>query len=114
MAVPSAATLRALELLSADERNAVYIISGRDGDFLERHLGFLERVGISAEHGGYIRERGEKEWVNFTESMDMSWMGEVVGVFRYYTEVSGFFWWFWGGADGCVVGRWVEDDGESY
>ncbi|KAJ6470386.1 hypothetical protein C8R45DRAFT_937298 [Mycena sanguinolenta] len=42
MAVPSAATLSALERLSADPRNVVYIISGRDGEFLEQHLGHLK------------------------------------------------------------------------
>ncbi|KAF8205365.1 glycosyltransferase family 20 protein [Mycena galopus ATCC 62051] len=86
MAVPSAATLSALEQLSADPRNVVYIISGRDGEFLEQHLGHLKRVGFSAEHGGFMRAPGEQEWSNLTEKLDMSWMGEVEEVFRYYTE----------------------------
>ncbi|KAJ7185313.1 trehalose-6-phosphate phosphatase [Mycena filopes] len=87
MAVPTPATLAALEKLSADPRNVVYIISGRDGAFLEQHLGHLQNVGFSAEHGGFVREPGTaKEWTNFTEKLDMSWMGEVEEVFRYYTE----------------------------
>ncbi|KAJ7255827.1 trehalose 6-phosphate phosphatase [Mycena haematopus] len=86
MAVPSAATLSALEQLSADPRNIVYIISGRDGAFLEQHLGHLTRVGFSAEHGGFMRAPGEKGWTNLTEKLDMGWMGEVEEVFRYYTE----------------------------
>ncbi|KAJ6470395.1 trehalose-phosphatase-domain-containing protein [Mycena sanguinolenta] len=75
MAVPSAATLSALERLSADPRNVVYIISGRDGEFLEQHLGHLKHVGFSAEHGGFMREPGQE-----------TWMGEVEEIFRYYTE----------------------------
>ncbi|KAG6901620.1 hypothetical protein C0995_009893 [Termitomyces sp. Mi166 len=86
MAVPSASTLEALERLSADPKNIVYIISGRDGAFLEQHLGHLRNVGFSAEHGGFVRERGSIEWVNFTENLDMSWLGEVAEIFRYYTE----------------------------
>ncbi|KAF7325351.1 Trehalose-6-phosphate phosphatase [Mycena venus] len=92
MAVPSAAALKALERLSADPRNVVYIISGRDGGFLEQHLGHLKNVGFSAEHGGFMRppgsadKNGEGGWVNLTEKLDMSWMGEVEEVFRYYTE----------------------------
>ncbi|KAJ6470470.1 glycosyltransferase family 20-domain-containing protein [Mycena sanguinolenta] len=86
MAVPSAATLSALERLSADPRNVVYIISGRDGEFLEQHLGHLKHVGFSVEHGGFIREPGQETWVNLTEKLDMSWMGEVEEIFRYYTE----------------------------
>ncbi|KAJ7038063.1 glycosyltransferase family 20-domain-containing protein [Mycena alexandri] len=87
MAVPTPATLRALEKLAADARNVVYIISGRDGAFLEQHLGHLQNVGFSAEHGGFVRAPGTgNAWTNFTEKLDMSWMGEVEEVFRYYTE----------------------------
>lgn len=88
MAVPSESTLLALEKLSADPKNLVYIISGRDQAFLEQHLGHFQRIGFSAEHGGFIREPGQKEWMNFTEALDMSWMAEVEEIFRYYTEVS--------------------------
>ncbi|KAI0041612.1 glycosyltransferase family 20 protein [Auriscalpium vulgare] len=86
MAVPSADTLAALTQLSADPKNLVYIISGRDGAFLEEHLGHIGGLGMSAEHGGFMRPPGVKEWTNFTESLDMEWMGEVLEVFKYYTE----------------------------
>ena len=86
-AIPSEATLEALEKLSADPQNLVYIISGRDSAFLEQHLGHLKNVGFSAEHGGFFRERGSEEWTNLTKSLDMSWMSEVEEIFRYYTEV---------------------------
>lgn len=86
MAVPSDAALSVLTALAADPKNLVYIISGRDQAFLETHLGHIERLGMSAEHGGFIREMGERGWTNFTESLDMEWMGEVLEVFRYYTE----------------------------
>ncbi|KAJ7136631.1 trehalose-6-phosphate phosphatase [Mycena epipterygia] len=87
MAVPTPATLEALEKLSADPRNIVYIISGRDGGFLEQHLGHLKLVGFSAEHGGFVREPGVgMPWTNFTEKLDMGWMGEVEEIFKYYTE----------------------------
>ena len=89
MAVPTSATLEALERLSMDPRNIVYIISGRDQEFLEQHLGHLDRVGFSAEHGGFVRPPSG-EWVNFTETLDMEWMGEVMEIFKYYTEV-GFY-----------------------
>jgi hypothetical protein len=86
MAVPTEDTLAALTALSADPRNLVYIISGRDGAFLEQHLGHIRGLGMSAEHGGFIRAPGSDQWTNFTESMDMSWMSEVLEVFKYYTE----------------------------
>ncbi|KAI8974855.1 trehalose 6-phosphate phosphatase [Trametes punicea] len=85
-AVPSKETLEALEALTADPKNVVYIISGRDGEFLEQHLGHIKNLGMSAEHGGFIREPGQSTWSNFTESLDMSWMSEVLEIFKYYTE----------------------------
>jgi trehalose 6-phosphate synthase/phosphatase len=88
MAVPSDATLEALTRLSKDPKNVVYIISGRDGEFLEQHLGHLKKLGMSAEHGGFVREPAQDGWTNFTETLDMDWMGEVLEIFKYYTEVS--------------------------
>lgn len=86
-AVPAGATLEALEKLSQDPKNLVFIISGRDGGFLEQHLGHLDKVGFSAEHGSFVREPGSKTWSNLTETLDMSWMPEVEELFEYYTEV---------------------------
>ena len=88
MAVPSENTLKALEELSSDPKNVVYIISGRDQAFLEEHLVHIKGLGMSAEHGGFIKEPGSSTWANFTESLDMDWMGEVLEIFKYYTEVS--------------------------
>ncbi|KIM27999.1 glycosyltransferase family 20 protein [Serendipita vermifera MAFF 305830] len=86
MAVPSEYALQALERLSEDPKNLVYIISGRDSGFLEQHLGHLTKVGFSAEHGCFIREPGATKWSNLTETLDMSWMPEVEELFEYYTE----------------------------
>ncbi|PSS37445.1 hypothetical protein PHLCEN_2v652 [Hermanssonia centrifuga] len=86
MATPSSPTLQALETLSSDPKNIVYIISGRDQAFLEQHLGHIKNLGMSAEHGGFIREPGSTIWSNFTENLDMSWMDEVLEIFKYYTE----------------------------
>ena len=91
MAVPSEGTLEALERLAADPKNLVYIISGRDGDFLEQHLGHIKGLGMSAEHGGFMRGPGETKWTNFTEVLDMSWLHEVEEIFKYYTEVGVVF-----------------------
>lgn len=100
MAIPSSDALNALTKLAADPRNVVYIVSGRDQAFLELHLGHIRHLGMSAEHGGFIRDPSngngngarnvtteeEETWVNFTEQLDMGWMDEVAEIFRYYTE----------------------------
>lgn len=86
-ATPSSTTLEALAKLSEDPQNLVYIISGRDADFLVQYLGHLDKIGMSAEHGSFVKEPGETEWKNLTEKLDMSWMSEVEEIFKYYTEV---------------------------
>ncbi|WOO79740.1 Trehalose-phosphatase [Vanrija pseudolonga] len=85
-AVPTARTRAAIAALAADPKNVVYLISGRDGDFLEEHWGMVKHLGFSAEHGSFVKTREDGEWMNMTEALDMSWMSEVEEIFRYYTE----------------------------
>ncbi|GAC75168.1 trehalose-6-phosphate synthase component TPS1 and related subunits [Moesziomyces antarcticus T-34] len=86
MALPSERLLKALEVLSQDERNVIYIISGRDGAFLGKHLGRFRGIGFSAEHGGFVKEPGQDEYHNLTKELDMTWMKDIRSVFEYYTE----------------------------
>lgn len=96
MAIPSSDALNALMKLASDSQNIVYIVSGRDQAFLELHLGHIKHLGMSAEHGGFIRDpsngngNGDKDeeevWMNFTSRLDMGWLDEVAEIFRYYTE----------------------------
>ncbi|EGZ04894.1 hypothetical protein PHYSODRAFT_535236, partial [Phytophthora sojae] len=55
LAEPSAALLSCLEDLTADPRNTVYIISGRNKTRLQEWFGHLPRVGLAAEHGYWFR-----------------------------------------------------------
>ena len=87
MAIPSEHTLSVLSELLSDPKNIIYIISGRDGSFLEQHFGDFKKLGLSAEHGSFIRAPGSDEWENLTETFDMSWMSDVEEIFKYYTEV---------------------------
>lgn len=86
MALPSQRLLTALDVLSQDEKNIFYIISGRDGGFLGKHLGHFRGIGFSAEHGGFVKEPGQDEYRNLTEDLDMTWMKDIRSVFEYYTE----------------------------
>jgi trehalose 6-phosphate synthase/phosphatase len=58
LASPGNEMLDLLNNLSADERNQVVIISGRDGETLEKWLGHLP-VTLVAEHGACIRYKNE-------------------------------------------------------
>ncbi|KAI9312741.1 glycosyltransferase family 20-domain-containing protein [Dichotomocladium elegans] len=91
-AVPPPDMLRALEKLCADPRNDVWVISGRDETALDRWLGRVDRLGLSAEHGCFIKYPRGNKWINLTEHVDMSWKHDVIDIFTYYTErTSGSF-----------------------
>ncbi|KAI0844056.1 glycosyltransferase family 20 protein [Daldinia vernicosa] len=85
-AVPSERVIQTLKALAADHRNAVWIISGRDQDFLQQHLGHISELGFSAEHGSFIRHPGSKSWENLAEKLDMGWQADVVELFQKYTD----------------------------
>jgi trehalose 6-phosphate synthase/phosphatase len=85
-AVPSETIITALTALASDHRNAVWIISGRDQEFLSQHLGHITELGFSAEHGSFMRHPGSTEWVNLAEKFDMSWQDEVLNIFQKYTD----------------------------
>jgi trehalose 6-phosphate synthase/phosphatase len=85
-AIPSDRVLRTLKLLAADPANHVWIISGRDEKFLDEWMGHISELGLSAEHGCFIRQPRSEEWENLTSKMDMGWQKEVMDVFGHYTE----------------------------
>ncbi|KAK6841526.1 Trehalose-phosphatase [Apiospora arundinis] len=85
-AVPSERVIQTLKTLAADHQNDVWIISGRDQEFLQQHLGHISELGFSAEHGSFMRHPGETTWENLAEKFDMSWQDEVVAIFQKYTD----------------------------
>lgn len=85
-AIPTTRLHSTLKKLCSDPRNTVWIISGRDGEFLDKWLGSNKQIGFSAEHGCFIKNVGSTEWTNLAEQVDMSWQDGVKDVFNYYTE----------------------------
>lgn len=84
-AIPSKQLHDALCNLCADEKNSVFVISGRDQQFLENYLD-IPGIGLSAEHGCFLKSKNQKEWMDFSEDLDLSWKNDVVDIFSYYTE----------------------------
>ncbi|KAI9673739.1 MAG: threalose-6-phosphate phosphatase [Trizodia sp. TS-e1964] len=85
-AIPTDSVIQTIKSLASDPRNAVWIISGRDQDFLNKWMGDISELGLSAEHGCFIREPGNEEWENLTAKLDMSWQNDVMEIFQSYTE----------------------------
>lgn len=81
LAVPDKKLLDMLAKLAANPKNEVWIISGRDKDFLEKHLGHLP-IGLVAEHGGYIKR---KSWESVIQGMPQ-WKDRVIEVMEEYTD----------------------------
>ncbi|KAI9040491.1 putative alpha,alpha-trehalose-phosphate synthase subunit Tps2 [Aspergillus affinis] len=85
-AIPSDRVLRTIKSLAADPRNAVWIISGRDQAFLDEWMGHIPELGLSAEHGCFIRKPRSDDWENLAERSNMGWQREVMETFQHYTE----------------------------
>jgi len=85
-ALPSERLIRTIKALAEDHRNNIWIISGRDQEFLQQQLGHIPELGFSAEHGSFLRHPGKKQWENLAEKFDMGWQKPVMECFQRYTE----------------------------
>ncbi|KAG2183739.1 hypothetical protein INT43_006750 [Umbelopsis isabellina] len=85
-AVPSKEMIEYLTALCADPKNVVWVVSGRDQAALDEWLGGIPNLGLSAEHGCFMKAPETNKWINLTEEIDMSWKNDVIEIFTYYTE----------------------------
>ncbi|TPX38339.1 hypothetical protein SmJEL517_g00320 [Synchytrium microbalum] len=89
-AFPPPEMLQSLETLARDPNNVVYIISGRDQATMDQWLGHIPGLGLSAEHGCFIKHPATStestNWINVAADIDMGWMTDVQDIFEYYTE----------------------------
>ena len=85
-AIPTDRVIRTIKTLASDPRNCVWIISGRDQNFLTQWMWDISELGLSAEHGSFIREPRSEKWQNLAEALDMSWQKEVLDIFQKFTE----------------------------
>ncbi|CAG8438399.1 14011_t:CDS:10 [Ambispora leptoticha] len=85
-AVPSPQVIEVLKTLSSNPCNNVWVISGRDQNDLDQWLGDIPKLGLSAEHGSFLKYPDTGKWINLTEDIDMNWKNDVSEVFRYYSE----------------------------
>lgn len=72
--------------LCKDPSNTVWIISGRDQVFLDTYLGKIPRLGLSAEHGSFMKKAGLNDWIDMLKDADMSWKDIALKIFVKYTN----------------------------
>eukprot|EP00735_Rhodelphis_limneticus_P003779 TRINITY_DN1529_c0_g1::TRINITY_DN1529_c0_g1_i1::g.28146::m.28146 TRINITY_DN1529_c0_g1::TRINITY_DN1529_c0_g1_i1::g.28146 ORF type:complete len:1116 (+),score=75.54,sp/Q9ZV48/TPS11_ARATH/38.12/1e-81,sp/Q9ZV48/TPS11_ARATH/33.89/5e-69,Glyco_transf_20/PF00982.16/1e-101,Glyco_transf_20/PF00982.16/4e-19,Trehalose_PPase/PF02358.11/6.1e-48,Trehalose_PPase/PF02358.11/1.3e-08 TRINITY_DN1529_c0_g1_i1:89-3349(+) len=83
---PSSETLAALHELTADDRNTVFVLSGRPRKMLEKWFASCPGLGLAAEHGFAYRLPHEKDWrIRFSQD-DLGWKDVALEVIRSYTE----------------------------
>mmetsp|Transcript_28100 Transcript_28100/g.27803 ORF Transcript_28100/g.27803 Transcript_28100/m.27803 type:complete len:566 (+) Transcript_28100:692-2389(+) len=59
---PSEKILNSLAELSKDERNNVFVITGRSKDIVERWYGKIPLLGMAAEYGAFIKQNNDLKW----------------------------------------------------
>lgn len=83
-AKPGEETIRLLKKISSDKNNEVVIISGRDKATMDDWFSGLD-IGLVAEHGVWIKERGMKDW-DMIEPLTNNWMDDIRSIFQLYTD----------------------------
>jgi trehalose 6-phosphate synthase/phosphatase len=89
--------IEALNDLISDDKNVVYVMSGRTIKELQLIFDRVPEVGLIAENGCFVREYGSsEEWIAFpNEEKTRMWKESVKGILKYYEE--------------RVEGSWVEE-----
>lgn len=86
-ATPTRKTIETLTKLAKDSNNIVFVVSGRDKQSLSDWLGNIPAVGLSAEHGSFVKFPYSFQWFESFNSFDpMDWKGMALDIMTYFTE----------------------------
>ncbi|XP_078429241.1 trehalose-phosphatase/synthase 7 [Wolffia australiana] len=88
---PGKEVIAIINALSRDDRNAVFIVSGRARASLATWFSPCERLGLAAEHGFFIRW-GREEWEVCGPAGDTGWFQMAEPVMKLYTESTDGSW----------------------
>jgi trehalose 6-phosphate synthase/phosphatase len=70
-----------------DERNEVYVMSGRSPDELDSMLKRVPNLGLIAENGAYLKEFGSTQWTALADAEQMNtWKESVSDILNYFRE----------------------------
>lgn len=80
-------TLDVLNDLLLDERNTVYVMSGRQPEELDRLFKRVPNLGLIAENGCFIKHFSSTTWTENADPEKMrDWKESVEGIMQYYQE----------------------------
>ncbi|KAI4368116.1 hypothetical protein MLD38_016712 [Melastoma candidum] len=83
---PSERVLSIINTLCADDKNTVFLVSGRARDSLGDWFSPCARLGIAAEHGYFLRQSANEEWEICGIGNEFGWMQIAEPVMQLYTE----------------------------
>lgn len=73
--------------LLLDDRNIVYVMSGRTPEELDQLFKRVPNLGLIAENGCFIKDFGSNEWNEEADLVQMqAWKDSVEGIMKYYQE----------------------------
>ncbi|KAL3965714.1 hypothetical protein ACCO45_000022 [Purpureocillium lilacinum] len=79
--------LAVLNDLLLDDRNIVYVMSGRRQEELDGIVRMVPKLGVIAENGCFVRDCGSNEWTNMTNSAHVEeWKKSVKSLLTYFHE----------------------------
>ena len=80
-------TLDVLNNLLYDERNIVYVMSGRKPEELDRLFRRVPKLGLIAENGCFLKEYDTEEWIDMANvEKSMTWKKNVLTILEYYKD----------------------------
>ncbi|KAK0391538.1 hypothetical protein NLU13_1038 [Sarocladium strictum] len=80
-------TLDVLNDLLLDERNTVYVMSGRRPEELDRVFRRVPNLGLIAENGCYLKDSGSEGWTAMADAKHLAaWKKSVKAIIMYYLE----------------------------
>ena len=89
-------TLNALQEITSDGKNTVYVMSTRKPEELERLFDQVPKVGLIAENGCFVREPEHDQWHDIFDHKKLhAWKGSALEVLNYYRD--------------RIEGSWVEE-----
>jgi trehalose 6-phosphate synthase/phosphatase len=80
-------TLDVLNDLLSDERNTVYVMSGRQPEELDQLFKRVPNLGLIAENGCFLKDHISQKWKEMADPEKMrAWKSSVAGIMDYYHE----------------------------
>ncbi|KAL2524670.1 hypothetical protein Adt_09724 [Abeliophyllum distichum] len=85
---PSAEVISILGRLGGDQKNTVFMVSGRGRESLSEWFSPCKKLGLAAEHGYFLRWPQHEEWETCCQSSEFGWMQMAEPVMKSYTEAT--------------------------